>query len=225
MSFESINEWQLQEVLTDRWLPTGIEHQGESLFLLAWEVMFDTWTINDNTKDWTKPSIDFIALDESGTLVCIELKRRIAGRKSVWSALAQVTRRALLMSASYTPEKLRRAHDLCGSGEHGRTASASPGSLEEVIENHFGTKVMLPASPNPPIRRVLAMTGHGPSLPGIVLSFNTAPLDETLAQLMDLYSTNSDHGGREIRRLAELVASDVDLGVVAAPVELLILTE
>ena len=219
-----MNEWQLQEVLTDRWLQTGIPLGGEKLFLVAWEVMFDTWTINDNTKDWTKPSIDFIALDETGALVCIELKRRIAGRKPVWAALAQVTRRALLMSRSYSPTNLRQAHDLCRSGNHGRSASTAEASLEDAIEDFFGARVMPPANPRPPIRRVLAMTGHGPALPGIVSAFNSAPLDRTLTELGQIYATGSDHGGREIRRLSEMLG-DLDSEAIKRPVELLLVEE
>ena len=113
-------EWELQEELTFRWSRKGLSIAGQRLFLASWEVMINSWEINDASKYWAEPSIDFVFLDRKGNIWLVELKRYISTPRDAWVALCQVTHRAIALKRTYTWRNLENAFRDAYSGNHGR---------------------------------------------------------------------------------------------------------
>jgi len=101
-----MNEWQLQQRLTVGWIRDGIEIGGEKHFLVAWGVMVPSWKINDASKYWAEPSIDFLAADKEGVPTAIELKMKVTGSKPTWRVLCQVTHRSMLLRDTFSSDRL-----------------------------------------------------------------------------------------------------------------------
>lgn len=108
-----MNEWQLQDILTLRWIQNPLSIDDKPFHLVAWELMFPSWQINENKKKWNEPSIDFIAFDGHETFACIELKNEIKGKRALLSAYCQVLHRAHLFKAQYAPSKMLAAQTQC----------------------------------------------------------------------------------------------------------------
>src|SRR5688500_9458002 len=91
-------EWRLEDAQTKLWTGGIQMPDGEVLQLIAWEVMAPSWRINDAHGAWGEPAVDFLAVDESGRPVVIELKRRLTAPVPVWRAVCQVTHGALALA-------------------------------------------------------------------------------------------------------------------------------
>jgi hypothetical protein len=112
-----MNEWQLQDQLTIRWLEEGFMQNGRRFDLVAWELMFPSWQINSSKKKWNEPSVDFILHDGHSTFLSLELKNEIKGKKALLAAYCQALHRTHLFRNQYTPEKMLIAHQACFSKE------------------------------------------------------------------------------------------------------------
>ncbi|CAN5577932.1 hypothetical protein BH09PLA1_BH09PLA1_14320 [soil metagenome] len=130
-----MNEWDLQRILTKQWTECGLQFDGMRHMLIAWEIMFPSWKVNDIERHWNEPSCDFIVADRSGRLTVIELKVMMGGIKPAWQALCQVTHRANEMAHHFKPERLNKAHRDCYSGYHiGRKVDVAKRS--SLVEHH-----------------------------------------------------------------------------------------
>lgn len=203
-----MKEWSLQKALTRTWAPHGVKVGGECLYLAAWEVMTD-WRINDASRHWDRPSIDFVCLDSVGRLVLIELKIAVTTPRQAWSALCQVTHRAVELARSYTPDVLDGAHRACRSGEHGRMSKQA---VEPVGTGHarffaLNAPVELPGRP---VRRVVAATTFGRAWTKVLDEFTTEGHAQVGEHLRRCYSTGSP-ANRELARFLALEAAQLDV--------------
>jgi len=107
------NEWDLQDQLTLKWIRTPLHLNHVDYFLVAWELMFPSWKINDKNKKWNEVSIDFILFDGEQTFLCLELKNIIKGRKALLSAYCQVAHRTALFQAQYDTIKMGNLYQNC----------------------------------------------------------------------------------------------------------------
>ena len=133
-----VTEWELQACLEQQWLRSGVQLGAETLLLVGREVMTD-WEQNDARVAWNKPSVDFLALDDNGRLVAIELKNTLNTRRQILLAAVQVTAMALALGSTASWARLEEAHHRLPGGNRPRLGRA--------------WDVMFPESPRP--------TGHG----------------------------------------------------------------
>jgi hypothetical protein len=203
-----MTEWTLQKRLTGIWARQGVTVGEERLYLAAWEVMTD-WRINDAARHWARPSIDFVCLDSVGRLVLIELKLALGTPRQAWSALCQVTHRAVALGRSYTPEALGAAHRACWSGVHGRV---SDHEVESVWTDHarfFGFE-----APDQlvgrPVRRVVAAATFGAAWDGVLTQFRTKGHAEVGEQLRRRYRTEAP-ANRELARFLALDGAEPEV--------------
>jgi hypothetical protein len=112
-----MTEWELQDHLTVQWINSPLQFQGTTYYLVAWELMFPSWEINNNKKKWNEVSVDFILFDGKETFLCLELKNEIKGKKALLSAYCQAMHRTHLFRNLYTPDKMLIAHQICFSKE------------------------------------------------------------------------------------------------------------
>ena len=195
------NEWNMQERLTGLWAADGAEIENTRHFLVAWEVM-TTWEINDSTKNWRHPSIDFLFARADGAITVVEMKRRVGTPKSSWEALSQVTHRAVKLQHSCNYKNLNSAHLACHSGSHGRVSGADP---QELLKGHwdfFGLSRPLAREDfgNGPWRRVVAAKEFGSSWHGILKQFNSLSLFDIKERIQGSYP--KWEASREFRRLS-----------------------
>jgi hypothetical protein len=203
-----VTEHQLQKRLTQEWANNGVPSGSERLFLAAWEVM-DNYRINSAQHGFGRPAIDFLLLDRSGRLVAVELKMQVQTALDSWAVLCQVTHRAHLLAAAFSPERLRSAYELCHSGQRGRVDLRSDvEDLEQAHARFFGVSP-LPKLPGVPIRRVVAAPVFGASWPTILEQFSAGPR-EALDKRLERYSGKTGPG-REIGRWLDLPADSVPL--------------
>lgn len=129
-----MTEWVLQAELTRRWATNGACVDGVRCMLVAWEVMLPSWRINDSSRHWNEPSLDFLLADEDFNLVVMELKRAVPGVVPAWRVLSQVTHRSLLILETATADLIESSWRDCWSGQHGRVDSAS---IDSMMEAHL----------------------------------------------------------------------------------------
>jgi hypothetical protein len=122
-------------------------------------------------RHWNKPSLDFLFLDVDGRIIAVELKGTILTRQAAWSALCQVTHRAVELSRGFTPELLAAAYDDCHSVTGGRVGVSSEESLLEAHRRFFSLSTTPLLSHN--IRRVVACVEFGPDWQEVLTRFNT----------------------------------------------------
>jgi hypothetical protein len=131
-----MNEWDLQKNLTSKWRKDGFEFKSEKYELICWELMFPSWSINDNRRKWNEISIDFIFYSvESRTFICGELKNIIKGRKNLLSAYCQTIQRTVKFVEQYSPEKMNRAMVECYS-----FSTDERGGLEKAATIEFSNE-------------------------------------------------------------------------------------
>ena len=161
----SITEWQLQKLLTARWAANGITmSSGESLQLIAWEVMPPTWEVNDAHGHWGSPALDFLAVDRAGRLAAIELKQKLRGELHTWRAVCQVTELALALARCASIERLEQVRDACFSGRHGRALSSpqTEGAWPVDLEAGWRRIVAAPIVDEKQVREAAARLGDAP---------------------------------------------------------------
>ncbi|GAB7024121.1 hypothetical protein [Salidesulfovibrio brasiliensis] len=93
-----MTEWELQPALERIWIDDNLTIDGEPLHLIAREVMPDKWEINDASRTWQYPSIDFMFIDNAHNVWLLELKNRIKAPGDAWRAACQVYHRRQLFS-------------------------------------------------------------------------------------------------------------------------------
>jgi hypothetical protein len=91
-----MNEWELQDQLTLQWIEKPLLFNGIEYFVVAWELMFPSWGINNNKKKWNEPSVDFILFDGKETFLCLELENEVKSRKPLLSPYCQSIYRTAL---------------------------------------------------------------------------------------------------------------------------------
>jgi len=202
-----MNEWQLQERLTNRWMRNGIEIGSDRHFLVAWEVMVPSWRINDASKYWAEPSIDFLAADEHGTLTAIELKMKVPGRKPAWRVLCQVTHRSILLRDTFSEQRLEAAHFAAVSGRHGRVRGPDVSDLAEAHRRFFGMPTGAEFAADD-IERVVAATDFGHNFDDIMDRFSHLSPGDLQRTLADEGLVNGARSNREVERLIALMASE-----------------
>ena len=111
-----MNEWDLQNSLSKYWRDNALLFESEYFKLICWELMFPSWSINDNKRKWNEISIDFIFYaQESKTFICGELKNVIKSRKELLSAYCQTITRSMEFTRQYSCEKMNSAMKECFS--------------------------------------------------------------------------------------------------------------
>jgi hypothetical protein len=108
-----MTEWELQDQLTLQWIDKPLLFNGVEYFVVAWELMFPSWQINENSKKWNEKSVDFIMFDGISTFLCLELKNEIKGRQALLSAYCQAMHRTRLFKSQYRPSLMKNAHNAC----------------------------------------------------------------------------------------------------------------
>jgi hypothetical protein len=199
-----MTEWELQRALTDHWVPRGVQHRDEWLMLVAWEVMFPSWDINNAKHNWSEPSIDFIAIDGVGRLVAIELKVAVAGVEQAWRVLTQVTHRAICIARTAKPQLLQGAHRSCWSGSDGEVA---PRPILPVWERHAEFYDL--AAPLPTwsrgVRRIVAANRFSDGYSAIERDFGTDPAEAMATHIAERGGSISIRTRKDFDRLKALL--------------------
>ena len=131
-----MSEHDLQEQLTATWVhqPPKVNGLGE-LTLLAWEVMFPSWKINDKWTRFGEPAADFIFLTDSSDFVLVEIKAKALTKGTLWKAMCQVSHQAVLFAETYNIGRMISAVSACNAGAKGRVfrSGISPERLKELL--------------------------------------------------------------------------------------------
>jgi hypothetical protein len=174
-----MNEWELQNILTQKYYQEGLNYQGTTYKLVCWELMFPSWGINDNKRKWNEPSIDFIFYSaENLTFLCVELKNVVKAQKDLLSAYCQVTDRAIRFQAEYSIDKITKAHSECMI-----TAREERGQNYKIDNWSFSEK--------PNFARVLMAISFPKSHEQILAHWNSLTYDDLLAFISG-YSSNKE---------------------------------
>jgi hypothetical protein len=198
-------EWDMQERLTQKWLEEGAFFDDKRVFLAAWEVMINSWEINDAHRRWNEPSIDFLFIDVDGNIWLVEMKRQIKTPRDAWSALCQVTHRAIVLGKTYSYSKLEFSYTAAYSGQHGRKKENSTSigflrahqnffKLSKPIEKaKFGSGVF---------RRVIAAKYFSNSWEGIKIGFDEKNIATVQKHIRENYTISKTT--REFKRFMDL---------------------
>lgn len=204
--YEGLDEHELQRRLTPIWTRKGLGIGGRHCFLLAWEMMFPSWRVNDNKKEFNQRSIDFVFADEAGALYAVEVKTVVQSPANAWNVLAQVTDRAALMHSSRAFEKLQVAFVLCRTHPARNPDGVTTEGLD-LLEHHrafYGLERLL--APEAflvgPVRRAVAARGFGPTWNEVLERF----LSESEEQILAHCATYklATRGNMEMKRLTML---------------------
>lgn len=174
------NEWDLQEAATLEWSLNGV-HSPElgHLRLVAWEVMFPSWHINEHIprpgRGW-QPSVDFVLLTEANELVLVEMKPRLTCGVAR-SAFIQVSHRAILATKSFSTEHLLQAFNECldGAAERSFPAGFNPQEIAERVRQ---------CDPQKKVHRVLTSATYRDDALELIQSFNTMNYQSLLERLI-----------------------------------------
>lgn len=132
------NEWKLQDECTKEWSERGLRIPGiGQLALVAFEVMFPSWRINEQRKPPWTPSIDFLFLNETNQFVLLEMKCD-PQPVDLLQALCQVSTMAIELRNSFTAERMISAHSACiaKAGNRAFSVSLEKHSIKDRI-NHI----------------------------------------------------------------------------------------
>jgi hypothetical protein len=141
-----MTEWELQDQLTVQWIKSPLQFQGTSYFLVAWELMFPSWEINNNKKKWNEVSVDFILFDGKETFLCLELKNILKGQKPLLAAYCQAVHRSNLFATQYHSDKIAKAHFACFDSMNSyRIREFSYPRREFIFPTHPTVKTVLAA--------------------------------------------------------------------------------
>jgi hypothetical protein len=174
-----MTEWDLQRDLTMKWADEGVLIDGERHALIAWEVILDSWTLNDpDVGGWGRPSADFLLADGRFNLAVAEVKNELRGVVPLWATLAQVTYSAYMLGKSANSENLARIYRCCWiegyrKKRHGRDMSERSVALDEIRHHARFFKRTETTSPNfgQAARRVVAAQKFGPSWDLVLMQF------------------------------------------------------
>jgi hypothetical protein len=205
-------EWEMQEKITHHWITNGAAINGKKLFLVAWEVMVDSWGINDSKGHWNEPSIDFFFLDQMGQVWLMEMKRYVKSPRDVWEALCQVTHRAVALMKTYSFEKLESAFSAAYSGQHGRVKSSS--ETISLLDSHkaffnLGNPLSINSIGKNPFRRVVAAIEFGSSWEDVRQRFASEDLNTLQEYIRSRYVISNN--AREFSRFMKLKSSEFSI--------------
>lgn len=189
-----MNEWELQEILSSNWLQKKLEYNSDKFRLICWELMFPSWSINDNKRKWNEISIDFIFYSEkTETFICGELKNKIKGRKNLLAAYCQTVQKSIRFIQQYSPPKMKKAMKECF-----KHSSAERGGKNLDFENIRFAK-------NPRIKMVLLALEFPEKSNQNIEKWNSLSLTELKCEIK-AYSENKEFG-----RFLSLIDEDIDL--------------
>lgn len=197
-----VNEWQLQNLLTEKWVTDGVLVKGNRHFLVAREVMVPSWRINDPSKHWTEPSIDFLIADEFGRLGAVELKMTVPGERPAWRVLCQVTHRAVMLERTYSVERLRRAFTNAHSGRHGRVSGTDDKKVHAAHQGFFELNQPVQFRSDE-MRRFVAATAFGPRFERVLERFNGLAPEQLAEELEQRHLLSRSRTNREPLRLID----------------------
>jgi hypothetical protein len=172
----------IQNRLTKLWCRKGLTFRGERLFLAAWEVMTN-WGINDGSKDFRHPSVDFLFCDQHGKLWAMEVK--VAVRSPLGN-----------LAAAFYETRL---------GIHGRVCCPPKDDFRRMHRSFFRLTKALSAEPfgKGEIRRIVGATDFGPDWYPIFRSFNYGRQSKLARQIHRDYETENG-SNLELRRFVKL---------------------
>jgi len=196
-------EWDIQDELTARWIKDGgaICNQ-KKLFFVAREVMSPSWLINDKNNKWNEPSIDFVFIDAKGQIWLIEVKRAIKTPRDAWSALCQVSHRAVQLQKSYSFAKLSSAY--LSTQDNGIPHKSD---LLEEHKIHFdlSNPISVDAIRDGPFRRVVAANSIAENFSDISSHFSNSNIVELQKNIRENYNIANS---REFERFLEISESE-----------------
>lgn len=153
----TMNEHEMQGVLTAQWQHNGPTINNQKLFLAAWEVMTADWRMNKWGVRWS-PSVDFWFLDEIGRCWLLEFKPTLVNKATSWSALCQVTHRSVLFARTFSLARLEGIYTECNMTSPRSTKHQTPLPLCEAHAEYFGLQnpLDMTAIGVSPFQRVIA---------------------------------------------------------------------
>lgn len=174
------NEWDLQEAATLEWARNGAHSPVLGhLQLVAWEVMFPSWHINEHIprpgRGW-QPSVDFVLLTEANELVLVEMKPRLTCGVAR-SAFIQVSHRAILATGSFSTELLLQAFKECLDG-------AAERSFPEGFNSQEIAERVRQCDPQKAVHRVLTSATYREDALELIHTFNTMDHQALLGRLI-----------------------------------------
>ena len=174
-----MNEWDLQNLLSKYWRKNDLLFQSNYFKLICWELMFPSWSINDNKRKWNETSIDFIFYSqESKTFICGELKNVIRGRKELLSAYCQTIQRSMKFISQYSSKKMNSAMKECFSN-----------SLME--RGGFANKETINFSTKPNVKMMLLAYTFPKNTDEMIRKWNEMTFEEII-DLVEAYSENKE---------------------------------
>jgi hypothetical protein len=108
-----MTEWEYQDIITARYLTQALEVDNREFYLIAWEIMFPSWRMNDKKRGRWEKSIDFMFFDLNDTFLLLELKAKINTSKQFEKAKHQLESRVPLFISSYSEENLYKIINDC----------------------------------------------------------------------------------------------------------------
>jgi hypothetical protein len=176
-----MNEHDMQDILTPRWQTSGITVNGQRLFLAAWEVMTFDLKMNRWGAKWS-PSVDFCFLDVDGRFWLLEFKPKLTARGGSWSALFQVTHRAVLFSRVVNHARFEALYLECRTTSERSSDRTMPKPLLEAHAAFFGLEHPLEptAIGKLPLQRVVAAQTIGEKLWKAATAFDSHGHEEIM---------------------------------------------
>ena len=187
-----MNEWDLQEILTDEWIDKKFNFNSSFYELICWELMFPSWEINNPKVKWDEPSIDFILYsEEKSEFLCVELKNKIKHRRDLLLGFCQVTHRTIQFKKQYNIDKIKNAQSICYN----------------QLEIQRGSKINKNFKTSPNIRRILMAKEfpYNPKCDEYFNLFNSLNLNGLHTQILNY----SEH--KEFERVKAITNDDFKL--------------
>jgi len=205
-------EWDMQRRLTLHWKTNGALLGRNKLFLATWEVMVNSWRINDPHRHWTEPSIDFLFLDISGNIWLVEIKRYVKSPRDAWVALCQITHRAVELTKTYSLKKLEFAFRAAHSGQHGRVNASANVENASLVETHqaffeLDKPVSKDSIGKPSFRRVIGAKEFSPTWSEVKSRFDSSGLCILQKHIRSTYEISKT--AKEFKRFLKLQPSEV----------------
>jgi hypothetical protein len=202
----SMNEHEMQVILTPRWHENGLMIGDQKLFLAAWEVMTENFRMNGGGGSWT-PSVDFCFLDIEGRCWLLELKKHLTTQENSWSVLFQVTHRSVLFSRWFDFARFEKLYVECRTTSERSFDRKIPKPLLEAHASYFDLKHPLePTVINAlPVQRVVAAQTIGKELWKAASAFNEQNHSEVMTTFGETgLKINMEQKNKERTRFANL---------------------
>lgn len=144
MDNKELNEWRLQELLTNFLNKDVLLLNGIAFELVCWELMFPSFKINNKYVKWNEISIDFICYNYYiNHFLMVELKNNIKGKAKLLEAFCQVTTRAAAFQKYYDVDKIEQAHQLCMKEMQSARGSLSKSTPMVFLDNPSISRLLI----------------------------------------------------------------------------------